>query len=151
MSKISAVEKGVINKQRYADYVAELERNGRKFPINQFGDVNLTEIAKSCGFNRQVFTTNASMKKALADDVRRVGTEITEAQRPEAFLANKVKVKSDQINKLMRDLAIAEEKIHALESQVINLERENKLLKTESKEAADSLDYMLSTGRRFAL
>nr|MBP9507575.1 hypothetical protein [Bacteroides sp.] len=142
MSKISAVEKGLINKQRYADYVKDLESEGKKFPLNQFGDVNLTEVAEACGFNRQVFFRNKTMKQQLDDDVKRIGTELTEGEKPDDALAKKAKASSEQVNKLMRDLAVAEEKVSALQQQIMQLELENKRLKNNNEEAAASLDHM---------
>ena len=151
MSKISAVEKGLINKQRYADYVKDLESEGKKFPLNQFGDVNLTEVAEAFGINRQVFFRNKTMKQQLDDDVKRIGTELTEGEKPDDALAKKAKASSEQVNKLMRDLAVAEEKVSALQQQIMQLELENKRLKNNNEEAAASLDHMLATGRRFTL
>ncbi|HAS25117.1 MAG TPA: hypothetical protein DCR64_06115 [Vibrio sp.] len=151
MNKISAVEKGAINKQRYSDYVSGLETEGRKFPINQFGDLNLTEIASACGFNRQVFSTNKSMKQQLISDAKRIGTELTDGKKQDDVLAKKAKASSEQVNKLMRDLSVAEEKISALQQQVMQLEVENKRLKNDKNEATASLEFMFETGRRFTL
>lgn len=151
MKKISGVEKSVINISRYADYVKSLEKDGKRFPLNQFGDVNLTEIAKACGFNRQVFFTNTTMKNKLANDVKRIGTSLSKPKPSDLLLENQVKIKNTQVNSLQRDLVLAEEKNCALLKQIAELELENKNLKISYGEFEASVEHMLETGRRFSL
>jgi hypothetical protein len=148
---LSRVEKGRINKQNYVDYVAALERDGKRFPLNQFGDINLSAIAEACGFNRQVFATNKGMAEQLKADVKRIGTILVAGESQDSALAKKAKASTLEANKLAKDLGIAEAKIKALEEQVMKLELENKQLKNGKEESDANLEHMLTTGRRFTL
>jgi len=150
-NSISKVEKGRINKQNYVDYVAALERDGKRFPLNQFGDINLSAIADACGFNRQVFATNKGMAEQLKADVKRIGTILVAGESQDSALAKKAKASTLEANKLVKDLGIAEAKIKALEEQVMKLELENKQLKNGKEESDANLEHMLTTGRRFTL
>jgi len=42
--------------ERYRAYVTRLEQSGEKFPINQFGDVNYSQIATECFSHLQWFS-----------------------------------------------------------------------------------------------
>ena len=150
-SNISKVEKGRINKQNYADYVATLEKEGKKFPLNQFGDINLSAIAEACGFNRQVFATNKGMAEQLKADVKRIGTILVAGESQDSALAKKAKASTMEASRLAKDLGVAEAKIKALQEQVMKLELENKQLKNGKEESEATLEHMLVTGRRFTL
>ena len=41
-----------------ADYLVQLDRAGETLPLNPDGGPNYSEIARHCGFGRQVFYTN---------------------------------------------------------------------------------------------
>ena len=146
MDKISAVEKGKINKARYVEYVANLELTGQRFPINNFGDVNLSEIAFKCGFNRQVFSTNKSMKQQLEADVKRIGTNTNEkSSTPQSKIDNKDAVRLMKFNEL-KDLEIL-----ALRKQINELQKLVNGLETARSEHNTFYDELLSSGRRFIL
>lgn len=162
--KLSPLEKGVLNAKNYEEYVAGLERDGKKFPINQYGGINKDAVASACGFNRQVFSPKKNKKMAdrLADDVDRIGTvgmsdglaaEISDEpfQESEGALAKKLKKSTEQVGRLKKDLALKEATVTALQAQIIELENEKARFKAVSEEQKNSFDYMVSTGRRFAL
>ncbi len=148
---INQVEKGRINKKNYADYVSALEKDSKKFPLNQFGDINLSAIAEACGFNRQVFATNKTLAEQLKADVKRIGTAVVAGESQDSALAKKAKASTLEASRLAKDLGIAEAKIKALEEQVMKLELENKQLKNGKEESDANLEHMLTTGRRFTL
>lgn len=146
MTKVTAIEKGEINRARYAEYVATLELTGQKFPVNNFGDVNLSLIASICGFNRQVFATNKSMKEQLVKDVKRLGIDIKE-QRSSA-----------QSNYGDRDSAQLKKALKLKDLEIISLKKRiDELLKiVQSHEASQSEqnaihEELLLSGRRFVL
>ena len=149
--KLSAPEKGRLNKRNFENYVKHLQKNGEKFPINQFGDVNTSLISDLCGFNRQVFATNQTLKEMLSEAVNRIGTAIVEGKDTETRLDGDIKRLRKQVSDAKKDLALAEEKIEALQRQLLERDAELKRSEQASREAAESLDHMISTGRRFTL
>jgi len=56
-----------------------------------------------------------------------------------------------QLNDAMRDLALLEEKNAGLSKQLSLKRKEIKRLTKKSEEDAESLEFMLETGRRFSL
>lgn len=149
MVKITAVEKGKINKQRYADYVSNLELTGKKFPTNSAGTVNLSIIATACGFNRQVFFTNKSMKEQLDLDVARLGKAVESSREN-----SKSTTRPDEgfnTEKLFKTIELKDMEISALKKQISILqkllaENENKMV-----ESNNIFDEILLSGRRFTL
>jgi DNA repair exonuclease SbcCD ATPase subunit len=151
VSKISAVEKGRINKERYAEYIAELEATGKKFPLNQFGEVNLTDVANACGFNRQVFSRNASMKAQFEEDIRRIGTEIHKGVDKETRLEKKATEKAKVASKLQKELDAQVQENHSLRNQIDVLQSRVRELEGRENEMEMSMDELLTSGRRFSL
>lgn len=149
--KLSAPEKGKLNRHNFDAYVKHLEDTSQKFPISQFGDVNLSLIADRCGFQRQVWATNAALKEQLDSAVKRIGTDAVEGKDPETRIDHDMKNLRKQLSNAKRDLALAEEKIDGLQRQLIVANSELKRSDEQKEEAAESLDYMISTGRRFTL
>ena len=151
MSKFSAVEKGRINKERYHAYINDLKVTGRKLPLNQFGEVNLSEIAKTCGFNRQVFSTNKNLKKQLEEDIRRIGTEISEGESTESRLEKKAKESTQQVNKLKSDLESKIQEIESLRSTIAELQKHIKHLENKDYEINVAMTELETNGRRFLI
>lgn len=149
--KLSAPEKGKLNRRNFDRYLKHLEDTSQKFPISQFGDVNLSLIADICGFQRQVWATNTALKEQLDSAVKRIGTDAIEGKGPETRIDNDMKDLRKQLSNAKRDLALAEEKIDGLQRQLIAVNSELKRSNEEKEEAAESLEYMISSGRRFTL
>lgn len=147
MSKPNAVEKGKINKSRFSDYIHKLELTGKKFPINNFGAVNLSEVAKHCGFNRQVFSTNAAMREQLDAAIKRIGTSV------DAIPAKKSpnEDKSRDIDKILTMLDLKDAEIAALKNEIRSLKQAVSDLECKSSEYNSVFDDLLLTGRRFHL
>lgn len=146
MAEVTAIEKGKINKARYAEYVATLELMGQKFPVNNFGDVNLSLIASTCGFNRQVFATNKSMKEQLAKDVKKLGIDIKEQRSPAQSIYGD------------KDSAQLKQAVELKDLEILSLKKQiDELLKiVQSYEASQSEqkaihEELLLSGRRFVL
>lgn len=143
--KLSPNEKHELNKKNYAAYVANIKATDGKFPINQFGDVNLTLIAKECGFLRDVFQKPSSeLAKQLAKDIKKIGTKIKDMSEKESSLKKQKEEASRNASKLSKDLERVTAEVYKLREKVTELEQENNALKGKS-EAHDS---MLDDGRR---
>ena len=151
MTKISAVEKGRINKESYAAYIAELEATGKKFPTNNFGEVNLTAIAKACGFNRQVFSNNQAMRAALNEDIERIGTDISEGQPKETRPHKKASEKSKEGSRLHKELEARTNEIETLKAQILELNKRIAELEGGKHEMDLAFDELLASGRRYCL
>ena len=149
--KPSAVEKGRLNKKNYAAYVADLEATGKKFPLNQFGEVNITAIAEASGFLRGVFAKNKKMKNQLEDDLKRIGTEITEGIDKDSRLAKKAEEKAIEASRLHKDLDAKVQEISLLRDQIDQLQTRIRELECRNDEATLSMDELLDSGRRFTL
>jgi hypothetical protein len=147
MSKPSAVEKGKINKSRFSDYIHNLELTGKKFPINNFGAVNLSEVAKQCGFNRQVFSTNVAMRELLAAAIKRIGTSVDPIP---AKLSPDTGTSRD-INNILKTLDLRDAEIAALKNEIRSLKQAVFDLECKSSECTSVFDDLLLTGRRFHL
>jgi septal ring factor EnvC (AmiA/AmiB activator) len=147
--KLSPNEKALLNRQEYSAYVESLEATGAKFPLNQFDDVNLTAIAKICGFKRGVLQDKDSfLGKQLRLDVSRIGTEIQEAVNNEGALEKKAKKASMNASKLEKELEIATGEIEELRLKLEQLEAENYKLTERQHEQKESYEHMLDTGKR---
>lgn len=147
MGNIGAVKKGKINKARYAEYVSNLELTGKKFPINNFGQVNLSEIASKCGFNRQVFATNKLMKLQLEADVRRIGTNTNDSD-----LSSQKKERIDiDVSKLMKSIDFKDFEILSLKKQINELLKVVHDLESNRSESKAIYEELLLSGRRFTL
>lgn len=127
--RLSAPEKGKLNKQNLDNYIAYLKETGEKFSENQHGDVNESEVAEKCGFLRQVFATNKNMAKTLSDAVKEIGTTNVAGRDPEESQAQEVVFLRKQLNDAMRDLALFEEKNAGLSKQITEMRKEIKRLK----------------------
>lgn len=148
---ISGVEKGKLNNENFSNYVNFLRENNQKLPVNQFGDINLSVVAKTCGFYRQVFTNNESMELALGRAVKEVGSDLVEGKIPSGVLEkDPIQIKK-LISNLRHDLAKSEEKIAYLKKQLMNANSETKLSSKKIMEYEDSFEHMIATGRRFTL
>jgi predicted RNase H-like nuclease (RuvC/YqgF family) len=149
--RLSGPEKGKLNKQNLLDYIKHLKKTGQKFPENQFGDVNESYVAEQCGFRRTVFSATSSMGDVLKNAVLTIGTETIDGKDPYERSNDEAKQLKKQLNDAKRDLAIIEEKNAALEKQLSQKRKEIKRLTKKTNEDAESLEFMLETGRRFTL
>lgn len=139
-----------INKRNYDRYVAHLKKSKKRFPVNQWGDINVQGIAKICGFDRQVFDGKI-MKTKLLNDCDTLGTEVSRPKNNDSELAKKAKRFADELNKERKANALNEEKIASLEKKVMELRAEVAELKNRESEADESLNHMIATGRRFSI
>lgn len=68
-------EKESVNKSSYKSYVESLRKSGQRFPVNDDGAPNFSEIARQCGFYRQVLYNNKKLKELFKKDLAEIGLE----------------------------------------------------------------------------
>ncbi|PTQ10455.1 hypothetical protein CWO28_01405 [Vibrio splendidus] len=86
----------------YEAYTKSLLENKQSLPVNQFGDVNFSGIAKACSNRRQWFSENSekvmpndkTLKATIAFDVKMLGTTIIKPRNSDTIL-------SEEANKLL--------------------------------------------------
>ena len=149
MSKLSAPEKGKINKEKYAAYVADLEATGKKFPLNQFGNVNNSVVAEACGFGRNVLYT--SLKEQFEEDINRIGTQLHDGVDKETRLDKKATEKAKIASKLQKELDAQVQENHSLRAQIDELQSRILELENRKDEMGMTMDELLTNGRRFSL
>jgi hypothetical protein len=132
------------NRAAYKAYVGNLEACGKKFPINQYGKVNKSQIAKISGVERQAFN-NRVLKKWLAQDVERIGLE----QRVNPATAHGVR--PSDASPEQSDINYSQTKIAQLERENLVLKHELSVLKKKQNEYSPVLELLVKTGRRFSL
>jgi len=139
LSQISGRERGEENLAKVRRYLAGLQA-ARQLPPLQDGRPNITAIAEASGVLRNVFYTNAGVKRLLAD-----------------FIAGPEKDKEQPtgLARAHRQLDIKERRILQLEQQLTGVMAENedlrkRLVATEQKLARYRVieEEILLTGRR---
>jgi hypothetical protein len=139
LSQISGRERGEENLAKVRRYLAGLQAARQLLPL-QDGRPNITAIAEASGVLRNVFYTNAGVKRLLAD-----------------FIAGPEKDKEQPtgLARAQRQLDIKERRILQLEQQLTGVMAENedlrkRLVATEQKLARYRVieEEILLTGRR---
>ncbi len=140
--------------ERYEAYIKNLLDNKRPLPINQFGDVNFSIIAKVCNNRRQWFSENAekvmpngkTLRATIAFDVETLGTAMVESRNSDIVISEETSNLKKENNKLRRYLDVKT-------SELEWLRKENEQLKVQLKmrkeEAANRFDEMMESGRSF--
>ena len=139
LSQISGRERGEENLAKVRRYLAGLQAARQLLPL-QDGRPNITAIAEASGVLRNVFYTNAGVKRLLADFI----------DGPE-----KDKEQPTGLARAQRQLDIKERRILQLEQQLTGVMAENedlrkRLVATEQKLARYRVieEEILLTGRR---
>lgn len=148
-NKLSPTEQNKINKDNYSAYVAKLKAIGGKFPLNQFGNVNLTSVAEECGFERGSFADKESaLSKQLAKDIKLIGTQIKDESEVESSLKKQKDEASKNASKLSKELERTTAEVYKLREVVALLEQEKKALEHKLKGKSEAHESMLDDGRR---
>lgn len=146
--------------ERYCQYVKQLEKAGKKFPTNQFGDVNFSKIADECGNRRQWFSESAkkvfsdsgeALERVIAKDIRRIGSEVFSAKDPEPALIDMAESKSREVSYLRSMLDQKSKENELLREQVEKLTAELRLLRNTASELSSQQEMMIDSGRSFIL
>lgn len=151
-AKLSPNKKAIINKDNYAAYVANLEATGTKFPINQFGDANISLVAEKCGFKRGVLQNKDSfLGKVFQADLKRIGTEILSPEDKDSKLEVKAMLAAKNASKLEKELERVTAEVELLRDKLVVAHNEIQILKQCKLEDGERLEYMLESGRRVFL
>lgn len=146
--------------ERYRDYVLSLEQAGRKFPVNQFGDVNFSKIADECGNRRQWFSESSkkvftergeTLEKIIQADIHRIGSEFVAAKDPESALMDLAESKGREASLLRSLLDQKSKENDLLRQQVERLTVELRVLQGCVNELTNQQEMMLDSGRVFIL
>ncbi|QEY75060.1 hypothetical protein [Pseudomonas denitrificans (nom. rej.)] len=146
--------------ERYCAYVNQLELAGGKFPVNQFGDVNFSKIADECGNRRQWFSESAKkifgdsgqpLERVIANDIRRIGSDVTASKDPESVLIDLAESKSREVSQLRSMLDQKSKENELLRSHVERLAAELRLLRSTASELSSQHEMMVDSGRSFIL
>lgn len=146
--------------QRYEQYVLKLEQDGRKFPVNQHGTVNLAKIAEESGTRRQWYTESANKKfgpdnktldTILKADVKRIGTDFVAPKAPDEEFSRIADNRSREASQLRQMLEQKSKENEQLRSDNQKLKEKIRVLENRVSEAENSTEEMLDSGRRFSL
>lgn len=146
--------------ERYRDYVMQLEQAGKKFPVNQFGDINFSKIANECGNRRQWFSESAkkvfcqqkdTLEQVIAKDIRRIGSEFSSSKDAESVLADMADSKSKEASRLRSMLEQKSKENELLREQVESLSAEIRMLRSTAAEVSSQQEMMIDSGRSFIL
>ena len=143
--------------KRYCTYRDQIEKEGRKFPVNQFGELNLSKISKDCGNRRQWFSENANkvfdsegrtLSQIILDDSKRIGTDIFPSINKNQKKSNIFFEKENE--KLKSCLDKKSKEVKELRTEIQYLIEENRRLKTTLSEIDEKKNQLLETGRLFS-
>ena len=123
ISRISGRERGEENLAKVRRYLADLHATGQSLPF-QDGRPNITAIAEASGVLRNVFYTNAGVKRLLAEFIGGLG---------------EVKMGPTGLARAQRQLDIKERRILQLEQQLASVRAENEELRQRLAAAEQKL------------
>src|SRR6266700_4896684 len=69
--KKNGQQRGAENVESVAEYLGQLDRTEEMVPLNPDGGPNYSEIARHCGFGRQVFYTNEKARALVEQRIER--------------------------------------------------------------------------------
>jgi len=135
--KKSGQQRGAENVDSLAEYLVGLDQAGATMPLNLDGSPNYSEIARHCGFGRQVFYTNERARALVEQRLTRF-EESREGQKIRKAL-HKVDIQDRRIQNL-------EEKVATLEAEVEALRRQNRELQERLRQY-ELIEDVMSIGR----
>src|SRR5713226_567853 len=106
--KKNGQQRGAENVESVAEYLDQLDKTGEMVPLNPDGGPNYSEIARDCGFGRQVFYTNEKARALVEQRIQRF-TESRESQ---------------QVRKALHQVDAQDRHIQRLEEKVATLSAE---------------------------
>ncbi|WP_218355099.1 hypothetical protein [Alteromonas lipotrueiana] len=148
MNKLSPNAKHELIVQNFHVYCQQLLDSGRRFPTNQLGAVNVSNVAEMCGCKRGAFEKRGSylntlLHQKVADIGLEVPTNSVSLERTPNH-ASGIKGSPD----LSRALARATAEIEKQREIIEKLEQEVSRYELARQEAQLSMESMLDDGRR---
>ncbi len=115
--------------------------------MNNKGEVNLSAIAKECGFERQVLYK--TLKSQLAEDLAELGLDNPgDTKSPEDRLSKKADQKAKEASSLRKELDAKVQENSQLRAQIEELEKQLSQLRGQKSEETAAMEEMVMTGRR---
>jgi hypothetical protein len=136
-SRKSGRQRGAENIESLTAYLDQLDRTGEMVPLNPGGDPNYSEIARLCGFGRQVFYTNGRARELVEQRTQRDAD--SRASRQVRQAVRKADSQDRQIQRL-------EEKVAALSAEVESLRLSNRRLQERLRQY-ELIEEVLDVGR----
>lgn len=141
--------KSTFNINNYDLYVAWLNSTNRKFPVNQFGEINRSLISKICGFGRDVLYSKTNpIYLALEGDLIKIGLELNTSR---SFRVEKKSNKPDYSINFKYRVDTLNDELLSLRNEVAQLKKENSELKQKIIEDSSTFTELAQSGRRFWL
>ena len=135
--KKSGQQRGTENVESVVAYLDQLDRTGEMVPLNPDGGPNYSEIARHCGFGRQVFYTNEKARALIEERMHRFA-EPRENRKVRSAL-HKVDAQDRQIQRL-------EEKVATLSAEVEALRQRNRELEERLRQY-ELIEEVMDVGR----
>ena len=136
-AKKNGQQRGAENVESLAEYLGQLDKSGEMVPLNPDGGPNYSEIARHCGFGRQVFYTNEKARALIEQRIQRFA-ESPESQKVKGAL-HKVDAQDRQIQRL-------EEKVATLSAEVEALLQRNRELEERLRQY-ELIEEVMDVGR----
>jgi hypothetical protein len=135
--KKNGQQRGAENVESVAEYLDQLDTTEEMVPLNPDGGPNYSEIARHCGFGRQVFYTNGKARALVEQRIQRL-TESRASQQVRNAL-HKVDVQDRHIQRL-------EEKVATVSAEVEALHQQNRDLRERLRQY-EVMEEVLDVGR----
>ena len=140
--KKNGQQRGAENVESLAEYLGQLDKSGEMVPLNPDGGPNYSEIARHCGFGRQVFYTNEKARALI--EQRMIEQRI---QRfAESHESQKVKGALHKVAAQDRHIQRLEEKVATLSAEVEALRRQNRDLQERLRQY-ELIEEVMDVGR----
>ena len=136
-SKKSGQQRGADNVQSLTEYLEGLDRVAETIPLNPDGGPNYSEIARHCGFGRQVFYTNEKARTLVDQHLRRF------EECPQGQKVRKALHKADIQDRRIQSL---EERVATLSAEIEALRRQNRDLQERLRQY-ELIEEVMSIGR----
>lgn len=145
---MAAIEENLRN---FHDFIAEIKSAGKKFPLNQFGEVNISWIAKQIGCTRGTLS-NGTLSKHFRNAVNEIGIEdVQNDSNKQDKLAIKAENEIRDISELRKLLATKIKENEYLKQQIDILTEELRKTKYKKTEQEIRFEKFLQDGQRFVL
>ncbi len=135
--KKSGQQRGTENVESVVAYLDQLDKAGEMVPLNAEGGPNYSEIARHCGFGRQVFYTNEKARAPIEERMHCLAG--SRENRKVRSALHKVDAQDRQIQRL-------EEKVATLSAEVEALRQRNRELEERLRQY-ELIEEVMDVGR----
>ena len=139
------------NRHNFDALISEMKATGKKFPVNQFGEPNISWVAKEIPCTTGTLRAG-TLEKPFKEALLEIGVDIEPSTKNQSEkLAKKAEDKSKEATRLRRELNAKIKEVEGLRLEVEKLHK--KLQNTKFKKSEEELRFqtMLKEGVRFIL